>query len=147
VHEVRFGGNTLGIEACEGVAKELEDKRELRVSRPVHRERGVERWLDAAGPGLGRARVKRKALVGRGYARSATGTGPSSRPSSSMLLALTPSLPFAQIADFSDIFTGRLITEIPQSLRALCTSLLTLPLLTELDLSDNAFGGRSAEPM
>ncbi|BGO97471.1 Ran GAP Rna1 [Rhodotorula toruloides] len=81
VEEVRFGGNTLGIEACEGVAKELEDKRELRI------------------------------------------------------------------ADFSDIFTGRLITEIPQSLRALCTSLLTLPLLTELDLSDNAFGGRSAEPM
>jgi Ran GTPase-activating protein (RanGAP) involved in mRNA processing and transport len=52
-----------------------------------------------------------------------------------------------QIADFSDIFTGRLITEIPQSLRALCTSLLTLPNLVSLDLSDNAFGGRSAEPM
>ncbi|BGP22592.1 ran GTPase-activating protein 1 [Rhodotorula toruloides] len=81
VDEVRFGGNTLGVEACEGVAKVLEDKRELRI------------------------------------------------------------------ADFSDIFTGRLITEIPQSLRALCASLLTLPLLTELDLSDNAFGGRSAEPM
>lgn len=44
VEEVRFGGNTLGIEACEGVAKELEDKRELRVSstdRPFGRRRGL----------------------------------------------------------------------------------------------------------
>lgn len=52
-----------------------------------------------------------------------------------------------QIADFSDIFTGRLISEIPKSLRSLCTSLLYLPALTSLDLSDNAFGGRSVEPM
>ncbi|GJN88790.1 hypothetical protein Rhopal_001759-T1 [Rhodotorula paludigena] len=79
--EVRFGGNTLGVDACEGVARALEKKHSLRV------------------------------------------------------------------ADFSDIFTGRLISEIPQSLRFLCTSLLSLPNLTSLDLSDNAFGGRSAEPM
>lgn len=52
-----------------------------------------------------------------------------------------------QVADFSDIFTGRLISEIPDSLRFLCTSLLHLPNLVSLDLSDNAFGGRSAEPM
>ena len=51
------------------------------------------------------------------------------------------------MADFSDIFTGRLISEIPQSLRSLCTSLLFLPNLASLDLSDNAFGGRSVEPM
>ncbi|GAA6003317.1 hypothetical protein JCM10207_001859 [Rhodosporidiobolus poonsookiae] len=81
LEEVRFGGNTLGVEACEGLAKVLEGKRKLRI------------------------------------------------------------------ADFSDIFTGRLISEIPQSLRALCTSLLTLPDLVNVDLSDNAFGGRSAEPM
>ncbi|GAA5839783.1 hypothetical protein JCM3766R1_004613 [Sporobolomyces carnicolor] len=81
LREVRFGGNTLGVEACEGVAKVLENKKSL------------------------------------------------------------------QIADFSDIFTGRLISEIPQSLRALCTSLLSLPELVSVDLSDNAFGGRSAEPM
>ncbi|GAA5845864.1 hypothetical protein JCM11251_002929 [Rhodosporidiobolus azoricus] len=81
LEEVRFGGNTLGIEACEALAKTLEGKTKLRI------------------------------------------------------------------ADFSDIFTGRLISEIPQSLLALCTSLLTLPELHTLDLSDNAFGGRTAEPM
>ncbi|GAA5865822.1 hypothetical protein JCM8547_005724 [Rhodosporidiobolus lusitaniae] len=81
LEEVRFGGNTLGIGACEALAKTLESKKQLRI------------------------------------------------------------------ADFSDIFTGRLISEIPQSLRALCTSLLTLPELHTLDLSDNAFGGRTAEPM
>lgn len=53
----------------------------------------------------------------------------------------------AQIVNLSDIFTGRLISEIPPSLRSLCTSLLHLPHLTSLDLSDNAFGGRSVEPM
>ncbi|GAA5944748.1 GTPase-activating protein RNA1 [Sporobolomyces koalae] len=81
LEEVRFGGNTLGVEACQGVAKVLESKKSLKI------------------------------------------------------------------ADFSDIFTGRLISEIPQSLRALCTALLTLPALVSVDLSDNAFGGRSAEPM
>jgi Ran GTPase-activating protein 1 len=52
-----------------------------------------------------------------------------------------------QIADFADIFTGRLIDEIPDALRALCDALLETESLVELDLSDNAFGGRSAEPM
>ncbi|KAL8284096.1 hypothetical protein RQP46_004845 [Phenoliferia psychrophenolica] len=81
LEEVRFGGNTLGIDACAGVGDALSTKHGLKV------------------------------------------------------------------ADFSDIFTGRLITEIPQSLRSLCTSLLYLPNLVSLDLSDNAFGGRSVEPM
>lgn len=52
-----------------------------------------------------------------------------------------------KVADFADIFTGRLITEIPDALRALCDSLVDHESLVELDLSDNAFGGRSAEPM
>ncbi|GAA5992405.1 hypothetical protein JCM11641_002736 [Rhodosporidiobolus odoratus] len=81
LEEIQFGGNTLGVQACEALAKVLESKTTLKI------------------------------------------------------------------ADFSDIFTGRLISEIPQSLRALCTSLLTLPALHTLDLSDNAFGGRTAEPM
>jgi len=51
------------------------------------------------------------------------------------------------VADFADIFTGRLITEIPQSLAALCDALVDKPTLIELNLNDNAFGGRSAEPM
>jgi len=47
----------------------------------------------------------------------------------------------------ADIFTGRLITEIPQALSAICNALIPVPSLVELNLSDNAFGGRSAEPM
>lgn len=52
-----------------------------------------------------------------------------------------------QVADFADIFTGRLITEIPDALRALCDALVDHESLVEINLSDNAFGGRSAEPM
>lgn len=71
-----------------------------------------------------------------------------SEPPSFLGLQAAPELtPSAQVVDFSDIFTGRLITEIPQSLRSLCTSLLNSANLTSLDLSDNAFGGRSVDPM
>ncbi|WFD02763.1 Ran GAP Rna1 [Malassezia obtusa] len=52
-----------------------------------------------------------------------------------------------KVADFADIFTGRLITEIPDALRALCDALTDHTELEEINLSDNAFGGRSAEPM
>lgn len=52
-----------------------------------------------------------------------------------------------QVADFADIFTGRLIDEIPLALQALCDALVDHKELVEIDLSDNAFGGRSAEPM
>lgn len=52
-----------------------------------------------------------------------------------------------QVADFADIFTGRLISEIPQALQALCDALIDIETLVEVDLSDNAFGGRVAEPM
>lgn len=51
------------------------------------------------------------------------------------------------MVDLADIFTGRLISEIPQALSALCDSLISHESLVELDLSDNAFGGRCAEPM
>jgi Ran GTPase-activating protein 1 len=40
-----------------------------------------------------------------------------------------------------------LITEIPQALAAICNSLKDNTSLVELDLSDNAFGGRSADPI
>lgn len=40
-----------------------------------------------------------------------------------------------------------MITEIPQALKSICDSLLECPALEEVNLSDNAFGGRSAEPM
>ncbi|KAH9988347.1 hypothetical protein BJV77DRAFT_964441 [Russula vinacea] len=50
-------------------------------------------------------------------------------------------------ADFADIFTGRLITEIPIALSALCDSLIDKEHLVEVNLSDNAFGGRSVDPI
>src|SRR5260370_19012161 len=52
-----------------------------------------------------------------------------------------------QVADFADIFTGRLITEIPKALSALCDSLVDKEHLVEVNLSDNAFGGRSVDPI
>ena len=52
-----------------------------------------------------------------------------------------------QVADFADIFTGRLITEIPTALSALCDSLVDKEHLVEVNLSDNAFGGRSVDPI
>lgn len=52
-----------------------------------------------------------------------------------------------KVADFADVFTGRLISEIPQALTAICDSLINHTSLIELDLSDNAFGGRSADPI
>jgi len=45
------------------------------------------------------------------------------------------------------VFTGRLISEIPQALSALCDALQHHTSLVELDLSDNAFGGRCADAM
>lgn len=52
-----------------------------------------------------------------------------------------------QIANFADIFTGRLISEIPLALSAICDPLIGKPTLVEIDLSDNAFGGRSVDPL
>ncbi|XP_006462538.1 hypothetical protein AGABI2DRAFT_223923 [Agaricus bisporus var. bisporus H97] len=52
-----------------------------------------------------------------------------------------------KVADFADIFTGRMISEIPPALTAICNALKDKTSLVEIDLSDNAFGGRSVEPM
>lgn len=52
-----------------------------------------------------------------------------------------------QVVDLADIFTGRLISEIPQALSALCDALSDHTSLVELDLSDNAFGGRCADAL
>jgi len=52
-----------------------------------------------------------------------------------------------KIFNAADVFTGRLISEIPDALTALLTALLTLPCLHTVDLSDNAFGGRLADPL
>jgi Ran GTPase-activating protein 1 len=52
-----------------------------------------------------------------------------------------------QVANFADIFTGRLISEIPDALTAICDALIDKSSLVEVNLSDNAFGGRSVDPM
>lgn len=52
-----------------------------------------------------------------------------------------------KVANFADIFTGRLITEIPQALTAICDALKDKTSLAEINLSDNAFGGRSVDPI
>lgn len=50
-------------------------------------------------------------------------------------------------ADLSDMFTGRLRSEIPLVLAAFGESLVDKTKLKELDLSDNAFGPAGAEPL
>jgi Ran GTPase-activating protein 1 len=47
----------------------------------------------------------------------------------------------------ADIFTGRLLNEIPQALSHLLTSLLTLPKLHTVNLNDNAFGLNTQAPL
>lgn len=49
--------------------------------------------------------------------------------------------------DFSDIYTGRLNTEIPQSLNYLLPALLKCTKLTTVNLSDNAFGLQTIDPI
>ncbi|KAE8209355.1 hypothetical protein CF327_g6645 [Tilletia walkeri] len=61
--------------------------------------------------------------------------------------ALQSSRSSLRIFNGADIFTGRLITEIPASLKALCDGLVGHQKLEEVDLSDNAFGGRCADAM
>lgn len=49
--------------------------------------------------------------------------------------------------DLSDMFTGRLRKEIPESLEAILSSLLTCSSLHTIDLSDNAFGIMTIDPL
>jgi Ran GTPase-activating protein 1 len=52
-----------------------------------------------------------------------------------------------QTANLADIFTSRLLSEIPPALSSLLTALLELPDLQNVDLSDNAFGLKTAAPL
>ena len=52
-----------------------------------------------------------------------------------------------RVASFADVFTGRLLSEIPPALSSLLTSLLPLQNLQSLDLSDNAFGLNTQAPL
>ena len=52
-----------------------------------------------------------------------------------------------QVANLADIFTGRLLAEIPPALDALLTALLDCPQLHTVNLNDNAFGLNTVEPL
>ena len=52
-----------------------------------------------------------------------------------------------QTAKLDDIFTSRLLSEIPPALSSLLTALLEIPNLHTVDLSDNAFGLNTVEPL
>jgi Ran GTPase-activating protein 1 len=97
VEEVRFLGNTLGVEACKVLGEVLETKKSLQV-------------------GL-------------------------------FISYITIVLTCPQIANLADIFTGRLLHEIPQALSSLLTALLTLPKLHTINLNDNAFGLNTQAPL
>lgn len=81
IEEVHLEGNTLGVSACEYLAKILQTKKQLRL------------------------------------------------------------------ANLADIFTGRLLSEIPQALDALLTALLSCEKLETINLNDNAFGLNTVEPL
>ncbi|CAK7566604.1 MAG: Ran GAP Rna1 [Sporothrix epigloea] len=50
-------------------------------------------------------------------------------------------------ANLADIFTGRLLNEIPEALSSLLTALLNLPNLATVNLNDNAFGLNTQAPL
>ena len=52
-----------------------------------------------------------------------------------------------QTANLADIFTSRLLSEIPPALSSLLTACLKLPNLHTIDLSDNAFGLNTVAPL
>ncbi len=57
------------------------------------------------------------------------------------------SKPTLESADLHDIFTSRLLEEIPPALSSLLTALLECPNLHTIDLSDNAFGLNTKDPL
>lgn len=52
-----------------------------------------------------------------------------------------------EVADFADIFTSRLLSEIPPALKALLNAILEIPSAHTVNLSDNAFGLNTQEPL
>ncbi|ROV91760.1 hypothetical protein VSDG_06450 [Cytospora chrysosperma] len=52
-----------------------------------------------------------------------------------------------QVANLADIFTGRLLSEIPDAISHLLTSILNLPNLHTINLNDNAFGLNTQAPL
>lgn len=63
------------------------------------------------------------------------------------LASILTSKPSLRIANLADIFTSRLLSEIPPALSSLLTALLPLKNLHTIDLSDNAFGLNTQAPL
>lgn len=68
-------------------------------------------------------------------------------PAAEALSALLKTQGELQVANLADLFTGRLLSEIPQALDALLTALLQCPKLHTINLNDNAFGLNTVEPL
>lgn len=66
---------------------------------------------------------------------------------SQALAAILSTKTSLKTANLADIFTGRLLSEIPQALDALLQALLKCPNLTTINLNDNAFGLNTVEPI
>ncbi|KAJ5820285.1 Ran GTPase-activating protein 1 [Penicillium riverlandense] len=52
-----------------------------------------------------------------------------------------------EVADFADIFTSRLLSEIPPALNSLLNAILEIPAVHTVNLSDNAFGLNTQAPL
>ncbi|CAF9908599.1 MAG: Ran GTPase-activating protein 1 [Heterodermia speciosa] len=68
-------------------------------------------------------------------------------PACSALASVLSTKSTLQTANLADIFTSRLLSEIPPALSSLLTSLLPLQNLHTVDLSDNAFGLNTQAPL
>ncbi|CAG7852221.1 SubName: Full=Probable ran GTPase activating protein 1 {ECO:0000313/EMBL:CCA67638.1} [Serendipita indica DSM 11827] len=65
-------------------------------------------------------------------------------PACQALAEVIKDLKHLRVADYADIFTGRLIDEIPTAIGALTDALIHSTSIREVDLSDNAYGPRCA---
>lgn len=68
-------------------------------------------------------------------------------PASERLASVLASQKSLEVADLADIFTSRLLSEIPQALTALLNALLEIKTLHTVNLSDNAFGLNTQAPL
>lgn len=68
-------------------------------------------------------------------------------PACAALAPILKSKSKLESADLHDIFTSRLLEEIPPALSSLLTALLECPNLHTIDLSDNAFGLNTKDPL
>lgn len=68
-------------------------------------------------------------------------------PAAEALAPLLSSLTSLESADLADIFTSRLLSEIPQALESLLSALLGCKRLHTINLSDNAFGLNTQAPL